>query len=201
MFGEGIEEIYDLSDALVVAGLLNVMHRNCTTVTLANLAQMVNVIAPIITSPEDLFLQTIYHPFKLYRDHCLDVALDAFVESPTFSTKIFCEGHTLGDDKPWETAPYIDVSATMDKDATQLALAVINRHEDEALEVEISLGDFNPEKKAAVYEINGPYPKAINSFEEPENVKITEKEFTGAASEFTYKFPAHSITLLKFRRA
>jgi len=88
----------------------------------------------------------------------------------------------------------------MDKDATQLALAVINRHKDEALEIEISLGAFQPKKKAAVYEINGPEPKIRNSFEEPENVKIMEKEFSDAASEFTYEFPAHSITLLKINR-
>ena len=200
-FGEGLEEQYDLSDALVVAGFLNVMQRNCTTVTLANMAQMVNVIAPIFTSPEDLFLQTIYHPFKLYRDHCLEVSLDSFVESPTFRTKIFCERDSMGDDKPWETVPYLDVSATMDKEGTQLALAVINRHKDEALEAEISLGEFQPEEKTAVYEINGLEPSVRNSFEEPENVTIEEKDFSGAASEFTYTFPAHSITLLKLNRA
>jgi alpha-N-arabinofuranosidase len=200
-FGEGIEEHYDLSDALVVAGFLNVMNRNCTTVTLANMAQMVNVIAPIITSPEGIFLQTIYHPFKLYRDHCLEVSLDAFVDSPTFSTKIFCERDRLAEDAPYETASYLDVSATTDKEANQLALAVINRHKDDAIAVEISLGEFQPEKKAFVYEINGPTVDAKNSFEEPDKVKTVEKEFSDAASVFTYEFPAHSITLLKLKRA
>ncbi len=200
-FGEGLEERYDLSDALAVAGFLNVMHRNCTTVTLANLAQMVNVIAPIFTSPEGMFLQTIYHPLKLYRDQCLGVSLDALVESPTYTTKIFCERDNTGENAPIDTVPYLDVSATMDKDASVLALAVINRHKDEAIEASIDLGDFQPKKKATAYEINGPSVEAKNSFEEPESVKIAENEFSGAASEFTYEFPPHSVTLLKLTRA
>ena len=200
-FGDGLEERYDLSDALVVAGFLNVMHRNCTTVTLANLAQNVNVIAPIVTSKDGIFLQTIYYPLKLYRDHCLEVSLDAFVESPTYNTRIFCERDSTGEDAPIETVPYLDVSATVNDDATQLTLAVINRHKDETIEVEIDLGDFQPEKKAVVYEINGLDPSAQNSFDEPDNVKVEKKEFSGAAPEFTYEFPLHSITLIKLQRA
>ncbi|UCD59138.1 MAG: alpha-N-arabinofuranosidase [Candidatus Hydrogenedentota bacterium] len=200
-FGDGLEERYDLSDALVVAGFLNVMHRRCTTVTLANLAQMVNVIAPIVTSKEGMFLQTIFHPLKLYRDQCLNVSLDAFVESPTYRTKIFCERDSVGEDAPVETVPYLDVSATMKEDATELALAVINRHRDEPMETDIDLGGFQPRKKAVAHEINGPSVEAKNSFEEPDKVRVTEKPFSEAAAEFTYEFPAHSITLMKFARA
>ena len=200
-FGDGLEERYDLSDALVVAGFLNVMHRNCATVTLANLAQNVNVIAPIVTSKDGILLQTIYYPLKLYRDNCHEVSLDALVESPTYNTKIFCERDSTGEDAPIETVPYVDVSATVNDDATQLSLAVINRHKDETIEVEIDLGDFQPEKKAVLYEINGPEIGAQNSFSEPGNVKIVEKPFTNAASDFTYMFPAHSVTLLKLTQA
>jgi len=200
-FGEGLEERYDLSDALVVAGFLNVMHRNCTAVTLANLAQMVNVIAPIVTDEKGLFLQTIYHPLKLYRDHSEEIALNAFVESPAYSTKIFCELGSTGEDAPIEKVPYLDVSATTDKETTRLSLAVINRHKEEAVEVDIDLGGFQPKKKAVVHEINGKTVKTQNSFSEPDNVKIAEIPFDEAADEFTYEFPPHSITLLKLKRA
>jgi alpha-N-arabinofuranosidase len=200
-YGEGLEERYNLSDALVVAGFLNVMHRNCATVTLANLAQMVNVIAPVFTSENGLFLQTIYHPLKLYRDHCLDVSLSAFVESPTFHTRIFHELSSTGEGAPVETVPYIDVSATRDKDSRVLSLAVINRHEEEPIEVSIDLGGFGPGKAASVYEINGPSVDAENSFDAPDTVKVVEKELQNADSVFTCDFPAHSITLVKLTRA
>src|ERR671917_606782 len=65
----GLEERYNLSDALAVATYLNIFARNCETVKIANLAQMVNVIAPIRTSEDDLFLQAIYHPLRLCVEH------------------------------------------------------------------------------------------------------------------------------------
>ncbi len=76
-----LEEHYNLRDALQVGTFLNLFLRNADIVTLANLAQMVNVIAPIFTSPEGLFLQTIYHPIELYRRETGDTALDIHVES------------------------------------------------------------------------------------------------------------------------
>ncbi len=197
-YGGGLEEQYDLSDALAVAGFLNVMHRNCATVTLSNLAQMVNVIAPIFTGPHGLFLQTIYFPFKLYRDHCQTIALDAFVDSPTYQTRIARLSYSM-QDPPIETVPYLDVSATVNEHATEVSLAVINRHKEEAVETEISLAGFRPEQTAPVFEINGPSVDAKNSFDEPENVKTVEKKFE-SATVFTYKFPAHSITLLKLKK-
>ncbi len=200
-FGSELEERYNLADALVVAGFLNVMHRNCTTVTLANLAQMVNVIAPIVTSEGGMFLQTIYYPLKLYRDHCLEISLDAFVNSPSYQTKIFNEMESTGEGAPLETVPYLDASATTDTTGTRLSLAVINRHMEEPIEAEVGLGGFQPKKKAVVYEINGPDVKAENSFERPNNVNIREKDFSDVSREFTYSFPAHSITLMKLTQA
>jgi len=200
-FGEGLEERYDLADALAVAGLLHVMHRNCTTVTLANLSQMVNVIAPVVTNEKGMFRQTIYYPFKLYRDHCLTISLDVYVESPTFRARLFNEFSSTGEDAPVETAPYLDVSATIDNDAAQISLAVINRHREESIETDISLGDFQPGGNARVFEINGTGVDVQNSFEEPDNVRIAQRTFSKAAREFRYRFPAHSITLLKLERA
>src|SRR3954451_1989129 len=56
----GIEEQYDLSDALAIATYLNIFIRECRSVLIANLSQMVNAIAPVFTNPGGLFLQTIY---------------------------------------------------------------------------------------------------------------------------------------------
>ncbi|MBA3274612.1 MAG: alpha-N-arabinofuranosidase, partial [Chloroflexia bacterium] len=74
---ERLEEKYDLSDALAVAAYLNVFVRQCDVVTVANLAQMVNVIAPVFTSPDGLYLQSIYHPLALLAGHTQAAALAA----------------------------------------------------------------------------------------------------------------------------
>ncbi|MBI5116141.1 alpha-N-arabinofuranosidase [Candidatus Poribacteria bacterium] len=199
-FGSELEERYNIADALVVAGFLNVMHRNCATVTLANLAQMVNVLAPIVTNGRGMFLQTIYHPLKLYRDHCLDVVLDAFIDSPTYQSKIFGELTSTGEGTPLETVPYLDVSATTVENAARLVLAVINRHKDKAMKTEIDLSGYPPNSNGVVYEINGVAAEAENSFDEPDKVKTVEKPLRGVSSKFTYSFPAHSVTLIELTR-
>ena len=56
-----LEERYNLADTLAVATYLNVFVRQCAVVRMADLAQLVNVIAPIVTTPEGLFRQTIFH--------------------------------------------------------------------------------------------------------------------------------------------
>ena len=80
----GIEEQYTLADALAVATYLNIFIRHCRAVPMANFAQLVNAIAPIFTSRDGLFLQTIYHPLRLYAEHAGETALDLHVESETY---------------------------------------------------------------------------------------------------------------------
>ena len=109
-----LEETYNLRDALWVASTFNIFHRSCRTVRMASLAQLVNVIAPIMTNEKGLVLQTTYFPFQLYADHCGNVALDAFVRSETFPKM--------------PGTPYIEVSATTDDNRSKLTLAIVNRH-------------------------------------------------------------------------
>ncbi|HEX4256015.1 MAG TPA: alpha-L-arabinofuranosidase C-terminal domain-containing protein, partial [Streptosporangiaceae bacterium] len=60
-----LEERYTFPDALAVGTYLNIFTRNCDWVRMANLAQMVNAIAPIVTTPETAVTQTIYYPVLL----------------------------------------------------------------------------------------------------------------------------------------
>ena len=83
----GLEERYTLADALAIATYLNIFIRHCQTVHIANLAQLVNVIAPIFTNHEGLFLQSIYHPLRLYAEHVQEIALDISVDSDTHELK------------------------------------------------------------------------------------------------------------------
>ena len=80
----GVEERYNLTDALAVATYLNGFIRQCRVVRMANFAQLVNAIAPIFTNPHGLFLQTIYHPLRLYAEHTLADGLDVHVDGETY---------------------------------------------------------------------------------------------------------------------
>src|SRR5438874_6836946 len=110
-----LEEHYNLEDALVVSSFLNTFVNHAHIVKIANMAQLVNVIAPIFTSKDALFLQTIYYPLQLFATHCHGNALDLLVESPTYNSKKF------------GAVPYLDVSAAYNSDGS-IMLNITNRH-------------------------------------------------------------------------
>lgn len=182
-----VEEIYNLRDALWVASALNLFQRTGKSVTMANLAQMVNVLAPIFTTKTGLVLQTTYFPMKLYREECGANYLEAKVVSPTFSSKSSSD------------VPYLDVSATADDEKKTLALAVINRRQDQAARATITIAGAKTADEVRVFEINGP-PDATNTVADPHVIGIQQKRATLDARNIEYQFPAHSITLLKFTR-
>jgi alpha-L-arabinofuranosidase len=177
-----LEEIYNLRDALWAASALNIFHRNCRTVQMADLAQLVNVIAPILANPTGIVLQTIYFPLQLYAQHSGNVALDTFVRSDAFP------------DMP--DTPYLDVSATTNDNAEKLTLSVVNRHPTSDITAEISIEGFKLQSAGDLYEVNGPSLDSTNTFAEPKNVSVKRSSFTGAGPAFHQTFPAHSLTVL-----
>ena len=191
----GLEERYTLSDALAVATYLNVFARHCETVKIANLAQMVNVIAPIFTNKEDMFLQTIYHPLRLCAEHMQEVVLDAFVD---------CEKHDLvAEASTWphrvaNMGPFdvLDVSATRDAPGRDLTLVVVNRDPDNPIETTVQLTDAAFDGAATAYEVTGDGPEATNDFGK-ERVGVTGRSVSAAGSSLEHTFPACSVTVLR----
>jgi alpha-N-arabinofuranosidase len=193
-----LEERYTLADALAVATYLNVFIRCCQSVKIANLAQLVNVIAPIFTNKEGLFLQTIYHPLRLYSQYMLDVALDAFVDcetyTPTPENETSFLAHKVADLGPFKL---LDVSVTRDTTGHELAIAVVNRDRERAHETTIQLTDVLTLSGVTAYEVNGAAPDVMNSFAQPDAVDVREYAVDVEGDRFTYTFPAHSVTLVR----
>jgi alpha-N-arabinofuranosidase len=177
-----LEEIYNLRDALWAASALNIFHRNCRTVQMADLAQLVNVIAPILANPTGIVLQTIYFPLQLYAQHSGNVALDTFVRSETFP------------DMP--DTPYLDVSATTDDNGQELTLSVVNRNPTSEITADIAIEGFRLQSAGDLYEVNGPSLDATNTFAEPKNVGVKRSTFSGAGPSLRQTFPAHSLSVL-----
>jgi alpha-L-arabinofuranosidase len=189
-----LEEHYNLEDALVIAGFLNVFIRNADIVKMANMAQLVNVIAPIFTNESGMFKQTIYYPLSLFANNVKGTSLDVFVDCETYNTPEFSIG--LGESKTKQSdVPYLDVSSTCKNG--EIFLVVVNRNKEKDIPTDIIcqtgafVGPFE------VYEVNGPDVKSENDFGK-ETVKTVSKPAIKVQGEdFTYSFPAHSITLLK----
>ncbi|HEV8616546.1 MAG TPA: alpha-L-arabinofuranosidase C-terminal domain-containing protein, partial [Methylomirabilota bacterium] len=196
----GVEERYNLSDALAIATYLHGFIRNCRTVRIANFAQLVNAIAPIFTSPRGLFLQTIYHPLRLYAEHMRAMALDLHVESPTYDLPPGAEDPGVG--RVHHVAalgpfPLLDAVATCDEDGRQLTLAVVNRDRDAAHSAVIELVGAAATGGSVLSEVNGPEVGAMNSFEHPRVVDVKDRKLDVSGRQFEYKFPAHSVTVLR----
>ena len=193
-----LEERYNLEDALVIAGILNVFVRNADVVKIANMAQLVNVIAPMFTNETGLFKQTIYYPLQLFSEHMRGTALDVFVDSPTYDTGEFNIG--LGDAERTTTlrgVPYLDVSAAIDGD--EINIAVVNRHRDNPITTEIVLQEGRFAGEITVYEVNGPDIKSENDFGEVRVSTVVKPSMSAEGNSLTYSFPPHAVTLLRGR--
>ena len=181
-----LEEHYNLEDALVVATFLNAFVNNAHIVKIANMAQLVNVIAPIFTSDEGLFLQTIYYPLQLFAMHSRGQALELFVDSPKYASNRF------GD------VPYLDTSAAYDNGT--LVVNIVNRSKDQAITVDIESEDKQFSGAVTVSEVNGPDIKAENDFNSIK-VKVTERSMTAQGKKLTVSLAPHSYTMLRAKLA
>jgi len=195
----GVEERYNLTDALAIATYLNGFVRHCQQVRIANLAQLVNAIAPIFTRRDGLFLQTIYHPLRLYAEHTQDVALDVHVEGETYDLRPEQESpngrvHHVADLGPFTL---VDASATCDEAGRVLSVALVNRDRDRDLPVTVELAAAAFAGAASAWEVNGPDVAATNSFESPRAVDVRERKLEARGATLSLTTPAHSVTMLR----
>jgi alpha-N-arabinofuranosidase len=183
---QGAEEKYTLSDAIAVAIFLNGFIRQAKDMGMANIAQSVNVISPLMTSPEGLVKQTIWWPLLLFSKYMRGHTIALNVRSPEYS------GRT---NPKWirgtiET-PLLDCSATVSEDG-YVNLAVANVSEESDFEV---LLEGLKAEDVEVHTVSGDHVQVTNTAQE-QNVGITESKWDGKGS---FTFTKHSFTLLRWK--
>jgi len=122
-----LEEHYNLEDALVCAQYLASFLRHADVVRIACIAQIVNVLAPILTSAAGLLIQPIYWPFVSFSHYAQGVSLRPAITCPTY------DAHARGQ------VPVLDAAAAYDASAGTLALFLVNRSLDQPLRVDARL--------------------------------------------------------------
>lgn len=180
------EEIYNLEDALVVAQWLNVFLRRCDVLKIACVAQIVNVISWLQTTPTGLLKQSSFYPFKMVSSLARGHALDVLVRGPHHATAKY------GDQ------PLLDVSATYDEATGKSALFVVNRSQTERVTTEINWQSGAPTTIDAVWQLAGNDPKAANSWESPKALvahALTPPSVRDA--QVTLQLPPLSFTALQ----
>ncbi len=161
-----LEEVYNLEDALVCAQYLNSFLRHADLVKVACLAQIVNVIAPILTNDQGLLIQSIYYPFLLFSRYARGCSLVPVIVSPSYAAG------DRGD------VPILDASTSYDEETNTLAVFLVNRHQTEALRVDIDLADRKFQHVLGVDVFGGGDVKALNTWEQPEIVTPMTGEAT-----------------------
>lgn len=152
-----IEELYNVEDAIVVAGFLNSFIRHADVVKIANLAQIVNVIAPLITKGDKLLIQTIYYIFRMFSSRKNGAALRLCVGGDTFQTS---DGRQVD---------YVDASAIVN--GADVSVFLCNRSIDDKLRVTIDLADAEAIMVKNAEMLSGGDAKAENSFEQPKQIE------------------------------
>jgi alpha-N-arabinofuranosidase len=186
--------IYTLRDALYVAGMLNVFHRRCNALALANLAQLVNVLPAIVTDERRVYATSLYYPFLMYRQ-MEGLVMGVQVRAPTFD----CE--SLGNIAAHTQVPYLDVTATRDEAGRKLVLGVVNRHPERSIEARIVLRGCSELRPRQASLLSAASPLAANSFEEPGKVTVTETSLPAMRDGYLLgRFPASSLSLVVLER-
>lgn len=184
-----LEEHYNLQDALVIAQFMNCFVRNANIVKMANMAQLVNVIAPMMVTNDKLWAQTIYYPLQLFATKCFGQSVSAFVDGDTYD---------VGEQKH---NPYLDVSTAYNAAKEELIINVVNRSEDKAVETVIQNQFGMLAGKADITEVNSKNIYDENNANE-QKVMPVNKQMILKGNEFSYSFPAHSFTqiILKIKK-
>lgn len=181
-----IEEPYNLEDALVAAGFLNSFIRHADTVKIANIAQVVNVLAPIRTHGNEMLIQSIYYPLAMFSSRRDGIAIQPVVIGPTYESLSYGKVN------------YIDTSAILGEGV--LHVFMTNRSLTEEADVEIDPAGGWIEAILSAEIIYGSDPKDMNTFERPDTIQAlplhTGKIRDGKAS---IRLPKLSFAAITFK--
>lgn len=180
-----LEDIYTFEDALLVGSMLITLLKHADRVKIACLAQLVNVIAPIMTRPGGgAWCNTIYWPFMHASLYGRGTALQPLVKSPCFATKEF------------DAVPMLDAVAILQEDGGVTVFAV-NRDEKEDLALSLDLRAFPNMTPYEHLVLHHEDMHAVNTEENPMNVAPQTMPLRGNEAEI--RLPARSWNVIRLR--
>lgn len=175
-----------LASGIFAGSLMNWFQRLGDFVEIGNFAQLVNTnwsITAVKVNKEKSYGTAPYYALKMYTEHTGENALPVSLKSGTFRVGA-------------AELKYLDVVASLD--SKKLYLHVVNRHFKDSITATLKLENFSVKKDASVYLLTADSADAINTFDEPEKVKIQTETIHNAGANFSHTFPAHSVTVMEF---
>ena len=183
-----LEDIYNFEDALLVGCMLMTLQNNCDRVKMACLAQLVNVIAPIMTREGGkAWVQTIFYPYMYASVHGRGTAMRTIVTCDSYSTAYAKE------------VPYIETSVIHNAETKEITVFAVNRSLEEDMTLSLTFEDFGECTATEHIELYSDDLKAVNNAEcemiSPSKLDVPDT--TGTTHTFVLK--KHSWNMLTFK--
>ena len=186
-----LEDIYNFEDVLQVGCILNTFIRKSNVVKIACIAQLVNVIAPIMTEPGGAaWRQTIYYPYYFASIYGRGTALNLAVRSPGYDADIA------------DNVPYIDIAGVHDEETGNLTFFAVNRHPTESFELDLALQGFGAARVIDHQVMTHADLRAVNNL--ANQTAVVPHKGTGASVEgarLTARLPPYSWQMIRVSTA
>ena len=186
-----LEDIYNFEDVLQVGCILNTFIRRSDVVRIACIAQLVNVIAPIMTEPGGpAWRQTIYYPYYFASIFGRGEALQLSVNSPGYDAEVA------------DNVPYLDISGVRDAEGKTLTFFAVNRHASESLDMKVSLEGFAAARVIDHQVMAGAALDTVNTLSNP--TALTPKKGSSASTTdrvLTARMPPLSYQMIRLSLA
>ncbi len=182
-----LEEKYNFEDALLVGCMMITLQNNCDRVKIACLAQLVNVIAPIMTeNGGKVWAQTIFYPFLYASKNGRGRVLSTVNKCDAYKTR---NGLSV---------PFVETSVIRNENTREIIVFAVNRSLEENIECALEFESFGEVVMTEHIELYSDDLKAVNT-KEKENVSPEHKEIVPNKSTHQHlTIKKHSWNMLKF---
>jgi alpha-N-arabinofuranosidase len=155
-----LEDVYNFEDALLVGGMLITFLKHADRVKMACLAQLVNVIAPIMTSNGGgTWRQTIFYPFMHVSNFGRGYALNPVISTPVYDSKNYTD------------VPVLEAAAVFNEEKDELTIFALNKDMKDTLSLECDVRNFEGYRVVEHIVLHNDDVNAVNTEASPFNVK------------------------------
>ncbi|MCP4641171.1 MAG: alpha-N-arabinofuranosidase [bacterium] len=181
----GLEQESTLRDAVFAGAALNLFNRYAHRVTMANIAQTINVLQSIANTDGDrMYVTPTYHVFDMMRPHMGAKSLTFDVDSPEFET------HPVNMSRKYATS---SLNVSVSRSGRKVFVTVANQTVDQDVEARIDLRDARV-KSAAGKQLHSADPRDVNTFDAPRTIAPKRLKLEPVDGGLVHVFPAHSFT-------
>ena len=183
----GLEQPNTLRDAVFAGAALNLFNRWAHRITMANLAQTINVLQCLaVTGGPRMFLTPNYHVYDMMRGHAGAQLLTQALDVPSF------EAHPVGCPEK-QAIPALDCSAS--RAGKKVLATIANQTASRDIETRIVLREVQIQSVSARILHSGAASDE-NSFKEPKRVAPKRLKVEHDTDAITLNLPAHSFVAL-----